>query len=169
MDFHPRSYGHPDAVALSDQVQAEYRKRFGYDDFTDLHPTHFDPPHGLFLVAYDTGEPVASGGWRAQERDGAGYADGDAELKRMFVVERARGRGLARRILAALEDSARDAGRTRMVLETGVHLPEAIRLYESSGYRPTPPFGPFRAYDDSRFYAKPLTGRMPDGSAPAPG
>ncbi|WP_425828045.1 GNAT family N-acetyltransferase [Streptomyces fractus] len=164
MDLHIRSYGHPDAVSLSDAVQAEYRKRFGYDDFTDLHPAHFDPPQGLFLVAYDAGEPVACGGWRAQERDDAGYADGDAELKRMFVVERARGRGLARRILAALEDSARDAGRTRMVLETGIHLTEAMRLYEADGYRPTRPFGPFRAYEDSRFYAKSLTEPGSSGS-----
>ncbi|MCX4830246.1 GNAT family N-acetyltransferase [Streptomyces sp. NBC_01016] len=156
MNIRSRSYGHSDAASLSNQVQAEYRKRFGYDDFTDLHPAHFDPPQGLFLVAYDAGDPVACGGWRAQDRDGEGYADGDAELKRMFVVERARGRGLARRILAALEGSARDAGRTRMVLETGVHLPEAIGLYEADGYRPTPPFGPFRAYGDSRFYAKSL-------------
>lgn len=164
MRFEIRSYGHPDAVALSDQVQAEYRKRFGYDDFTDLHPAHFDPPRGLFLVAYDAGDPVACGGWRAQAEDDAGYAEGDAELKRMFVVERARGRGLARRILAALEDSARDADRTRMVLETGVHLPEAMALYESSGYRPTSPFGPFRAYEDSRFYAKSLTGQGASGA-----
>ncbi|MGW2342229.1 GNAT family N-acetyltransferase [Streptomyces sp. NPDC001661] len=161
MEIHSRSYGHPDAVALSEQAQAEYRKRFGYDDFTDLHPGHFDPPQGLFLVAYDAGVPVACGGWRAQEHDDAGYADGDAELKRMFVVERARGRGLARRILAALEDSARDAGRTRMVLETGIHLPEAMGLYEADGYRPAPPFGPFRDYDDSRFYAKSLVGHDP--------
>ncbi|WP_328631773.1 GNAT family N-acetyltransferase [Streptomyces sp. NBC_00356] len=156
MNIRSRSYGHPDAASLSDQVQAEYRKRFGYDDFTDLHPAHFDPPQGLFLVAYDAGDPVACGGWRAQDRDDEGYGDGDAELKRMFVMERARGRGLARRILAALEKSARDAGRTRMVLETGVHLPEAIGLYEADGYRPAPPFGPFRAYSDSRFYAKSL-------------
>ncbi|WP_372346415.1 GNAT family N-acetyltransferase [Streptomyces sp. KL116D] len=161
MEFHIRSYGHPDAALLNDQVQAEYRSRFGYDDFTALHPSHFEPPYGLFVVGYDAGEPVASGGWRAQEYDGLGYADGDAELKRMFVVARARRRGLARRVLAALEDSARDAGRVRMVLETGVMLPEAVTLYESSGYRPTAPFGPFRAYEESRFYAKSL---RPDAS-----
>ncbi|MBO1331311.1 GNAT family N-acetyltransferase [Streptomyces sp. VRA16 Mangrove soil] len=163
MEFRIRSYGHPDAALLSDQVQAEYRRRFGYDDFTDLHPAHFDPPGGLFLVAYDAGVPVASGGWRAQEPDASGYADGDAELKRMFVVERARGRGLARGNLAALEDSARAAGRTRMVLETGIMLPEAMTLYESSGYRPTEPFGPFREYEESRFYAKSLRSGEPWG------
>ncbi|MEV3855621.1 GNAT family N-acetyltransferase [Streptomyces sp. NPDC050095] len=159
MDFHVRSYAHPDAVSLSDQVQAVYRARFGSGDVTPLLPTHFDPPDGLFLIAYDTGEPVACGGWRAQQQDAQGYADGDAELKRMFVVERARGKGLARRILAALEDSAARAGRTRMVLETGAPLTEAIGLYESSGYRPTDPFGVYRCHEDSRFYAKSLTGQ----------
>ncbi|CAM5297153.1 hypothetical protein SALBM217S_09030 [Streptomyces griseoloalbus] len=62
---------------------------------------------------------VASGGWRVQDANGEGDRDGDAELKRMYAIEQMRGRGLARRILAALEEDARAAGRVRMVLETG--------------------------------------------------
>ncbi|MEV6313843.1 GNAT family N-acetyltransferase [Streptomyces sp. NPDC051776] len=150
-------FDHPDALKLNDQVQLEYAERYGDGDMTPLDPAQFDPPHGLYLVAYDGTEAVASGGWRAQEANGEGYADGDAEIKRMYVVPDARGRGLARRILAALEDSAQSAGRVRMVLETGTKQPEAIALYTSSGYAPAEKFGCYREYESSRCYAKPLT------------
>ncbi|OMI39655.1 GNAT family N-acetyltransferase [Streptomyces sparsogenes] len=159
MDIRPIRYDHPDAVKLNDEVQAEYVERYGEGDLTVMDPAHFDPPHGLYLLAYDAqGRPVASGGWRSRERDEEGYSDGDAEIKRMFVVREARGQGLARRILAALEDSARAAGRVRMVLETGTEQPEAMALYTSSGYAPTPKFGLYRFEEASRCYAKPLRG-----------
>nr|WP_227725997.1 GNAT family N-acetyltransferase [Streptomyces sp. ET3-23]MCC2278402.1 GNAT family N-acetyltransferase [Streptomyces sp. ET3-23] len=157
----PRAYDHPDAVKLQEQVQLEYVERYGDPDFTVMDPAQFAPPCGLYLIAYeDDGTPVATGGWRTQDRNGEGYADGDAEIKRMYVVPHARGRGLARRILAALEDDARAAGRIRMVLETGIMQPEAIELYASSGYAPVPEqlkFGHYRAYDSSRCFTKPLT------------
>lgn len=151
-------YDHPDAMKLNDAVQQEYAVRYGdVGDITPLDPSMFEPPQGLYLLAYDDEErPVATGGWRAQQRNDEGYADGDAEIKRMFVVTEARGRGLARRILAMLEEDARAAGRTRMVLETGTAQPEAITLYESAGYEPTQKFGLYRFEAESRCYAKPL-------------
>jgi GNAT superfamily N-acetyltransferase len=151
-------FDHPDAVKLNDLVQAEYHERYGDGgDISPMDPAHFDPPRGLFLLAYDGDAPVATGGWRAQDANGEGYSDGDAEIKRMYVVREARGRGIARRILAALEDSAREAGRIRMVLETGIKQPEAIALYASSGYTLSEKFGFYRCYENSRCYAKPLT------------
>ena len=151
-------FDHPDAVKLNDQVQAEYHVRYGDGgDATVLDPTHFEPPYGVYLIAYDEADsPIATGGWRAQDANGEGNLDGDAELKRMYVVEHARGLGLARRILAALEEDARAAGRSRMVLETGTKQPEAIALYTSSGYEPCVKFGYYRFHEDSRCFAKPL-------------
>ncbi|MGK5531909.1 GNAT family N-acetyltransferase [Streptomyces sp. URMC 129] len=153
-------FDHPDAVKLNELVQAEYVERYGSGDSTPLDPVMFDPPCGLYLLAYDAaGRPVATGGWRAQEAGGEGYADGDAEIKRMFVVREARGLGLARRILARLEETARAAGRVRMVLETGTKQPEALALYRSSGYLPVPQdrrFGLYRHAPDSRCFTKPL-------------
>ncbi len=64
-----------------------------------------------------------------------------AEVKRMYVVPQVRGRGLARVVLAHLERTAVEAGHRAMVLETGRGQPEAIALYESSGYTPIPKFG----------------------------
>ncbi|MGW6412461.1 GNAT family N-acetyltransferase [Streptomyces vinaceus] len=151
-------YDHPDALELNGQVQIEYQVRYGGEgDVTPLDPAMFAPPRGLYLLAYDaSGTPVASGGWRSQEKNDEGYSDGDAELKRMYVVPGARGLGLARRILAALEADARAAGRTRMVLETGDRQPEAISLYASADYTPTEKFGHYREYPSSRCMSKPL-------------
>jgi ribosomal protein S18 acetylase RimI-like enzyme len=65
----------------------------------------------------------------------------EAELKRMYVSPAARGRGVARAVLAELERTAVEAGYRRMVLETGVKQPEALALYRSAGYVEVPRFG----------------------------
>ncbi|MFF5716461.1 GNAT family N-acetyltransferase [Streptomyces buecherae] len=158
MQIVPVPYDHPDVAHLNDLVQREYVERYGEPDDTKLQAHEFDPPSGLYLLAYDAdGTPVASGGWRSQDQSDEGYADGDAELKRMYVVPAARGRGLARRILAALEADARAAGRTRMVLESGTEQPEALTLYASCAYVPhEPKFGLYRFHDESRCFVKPL-------------
>ncbi|MDI3421800.1 GNAT family N-acetyltransferase [Streptomyces luteolus] len=159
MDIRPTPYDHPDAIKLSNEVLREYAQRYGEEegDATPLAPSMFQPPHGLFLLAHDAlDRPVATGGWRTQDANDEGYADGDAEIKRMYVIEQARGQGLARRILALLEADARAAGRTRMVLETGDQQPEAIALYASEGYTFCAKFGYYRHYDSSRCMAKPL-------------
>ncbi|MBL3667561.1 GNAT family N-acetyltransferase [Streptomyces sp. M2CJ-2] len=158
MNIRRVSYDHPDAVKLNDEVQAEYHVRYGDGgDATPMDPADFRPPNGIYLLAYDENDtPVASGGWRVQNTNGEGNRDGDAELKRMYVTEGMRGRGLARRILAALEGDARAAGRLRMVLETGTQQPEAVALYTSSGYEPCEKFGYYRFHESSLCYAKPL-------------
>ncbi|MEU7635535.1 GNAT family N-acetyltransferase [Streptomyces sp. NPDC039016] len=159
MEIRPVRYDHPDALRLDEEVQQEYARRYGGEgDVTPLAPEMFLPPHGLYLIAYEAGRPLATGGWRVQEDLAEGYATGDAEIKRMFVVPQARGRGLARLILASLEADARAAGRTRMVLETGTEQPEALSLYASSGYAPVEKFGYYRTYESSRCMAKPLVG-----------
>ena len=158
MNIRRVGFDHPDAIKLNDAVQAEYALRYGDDgDETYLTPQDFLPPRGVYLIAYDESDrPVATGGWRSQERNDEGYSDGDAELKRMYVIEEVRGRGLARRILTALEEDARAAGRLRMVLETGTKQPEAIALYTSSGYTLCPKFGFYRFHKESRCFAKDL-------------
>lgn len=158
MNIRTLGYDHPDAVKLNDQVQLEYAERYESEgDATVLDASMFLPPRGLYLIAYDDRDsPVATGGWRSQDKNDENYSDGDAELKRMYVIPEARGLGLARRILALLEADARAAGRTRMVLETGDQQPEAIALYASSGYAPCEKFGHYRFHTNSICYAKPL-------------
>ncbi|GHE00608.1 GNAT family N-acetyltransferase [Streptomyces alanosinicus] len=151
-------FDHPDAVKLNDEVQAEYHQRYGDGgDATILDAADFAPPRGVYLIAYDEHDhPVATGGWRSQDRNEEGNENGDAELKRMYVVAGMRGRGLARRMLTALEEDARAAGRIRMVLETGTKQPEAIALYVSTGYEPCTKFGYYRHHEESRCFAKAL-------------
>ncbi|ASU77805.1 N-acetyltransferase [Actinopolyspora erythraea] len=149
-------YDHPDAAELIRQVQQEYVHRYGGPDSTPLLPEDFLPPRGLFLVGYSARLPVAIAGWRSQDSDDPEFRDGDAEMKRMYVVPWARGSGFAREILAELEDTAARAGRKRMVLETGLQQPEAIGLYQSSGYHEIPRFGVYRDEPESRCFAKEL-------------
>jgi len=93
----------------------------------------FEARDGLFVVAYAGREPVACG---AFQREGDA-----AEIKRMYVTPGHRRTGLARRILAFLEDEARRRGYTRAILETGIRQPEAIALYEAQGWTRTAPYG----------------------------
>jgi GNAT superfamily N-acetyltransferase len=151
----PAGYHDPDAAALIAQVQQEYVVRYGGPDATPVAPEDFAPPRGLFLVGYADGVPVACGGWRAHDSDEE-FRDGDAEVKRMYVVPSARGRGYARLLLAELERTARAEGRLRVVLETGTRQPEAIALYESSGYTAIPNFGTYRESPNSRCFGKVL-------------
>ncbi|WP_354643645.1 GNAT family N-acetyltransferase [Kitasatospora camelliae] len=144
MEIRTTGFGHPDAEKLAAEVQQEYVRRYGDIDQTSMHTDHFDPPDGLFVVAYLDDEPVACGGWRVKAADADGLRDGDAELKRMYVVPTARGRGLARAVLRHLETEALTAGRTRLVLETGTEQPEAIALYTSEGYAPITKFGYYK-------------------------
>ncbi|MBI2245013.1 MAG: GNAT family N-acetyltransferase [Nocardioides sp.] len=57
-------YGHPDALRLIAEVQAEYVVRYGGPDETPLDPLMFEPPAGSFYVGYLDGVPVATGAWR---------------------------------------------------------------------------------------------------------
>jgi GNAT superfamily N-acetyltransferase len=132
-----RRYEHPDSAALIAEVQQEYVVRYGSPDDSPVDPAEFAPPQGLFLVGYaDLGDgevPVATGGWRSHGEE--------AEIKRMFVVTRARGRGYARRMLAEIEATAAAAGHRGLVLETGRNQPEAIALYRDCGYTDIPAYG----------------------------
>jgi GNAT superfamily N-acetyltransferase len=145
----PTPYDDPVAVALIEAVQQVYVARYGGRDATPVEPGEFAPPRGLLLVGRLAGEPVACGGWRIVE-------PGLAELKRMYVASGFRGRGLSRILLAALEDSARQVGVTRLRLETGHRQPEAIRLYETSGYSRIDKFGVYRHDPGSTCYGKSL-------------
>ena len=71
MNIHRVGYGHPDALRLIDEVQAEYVVRYGGPDETPLDPLMFEPPAGSFFVGYAEGEPVATGAWRRTDVDGA--------------------------------------------------------------------------------------------------
>jgi GNAT superfamily N-acetyltransferase len=149
-------FGDPDPRLLVEQVQQEYVVRYGGPDETPLDPDVFDPPSGAFFVGYLDEIPVAIGGWRFRSGIAPLGRSRPAEVKRMYVVPGARRRGLARRVLVRLEDTAREAGADVMVLETGLMQPEAIALYEASGYEPVEAFGHYAWSPNARYFGKPL-------------
>jgi GNAT superfamily N-acetyltransferase len=83
---------------------------------------------------------------------------GDAEVKRMYVAPAARGRGYARALLAGLEGAAQADGHRTLRLTTGHLQPEAIGLYESSGYSRTAPWGKYVDQPGTHCYAKRIPG-----------
>jgi GNAT superfamily N-acetyltransferase len=91
---------------------------------------------GAFLVAYADGRAVGCGAVRRNDPD-------VAEIKRMYVVPEARGRGIARQVLGELEAEARRLGVSRLVLETGLRQAEALSLYRRAGFVEIPLFGEY--------------------------
>ncbi|MET9260547.1 GNAT family N-acetyltransferase [Amycolatopsis sp. NPDC004079] len=104
------------------------------EDPEDTPPGDFESPSGLFLLALTRdGTALACGGWRT-------VCPATGEIKRMYVTAGARGHGLGRRILKALEHDAGRRGITRVILETGVRNHAALALYTRSGYSPVTPY-----------------------------
>jgi putative acetyltransferase len=112
-------------------------------------------PHIRFFLARLDGDAVGCGGV-------ALFAD-FAEVKRMYVRDVARGRGVARTLLARIELAAREAALAALRLETGDRQIAAMRLYERAGFRRCPPFGDYAAMATaaiatSVFFEKSLAG-----------
>jgi GNAT superfamily N-acetyltransferase len=107
-------------------------------------PADFAPPGGAFVVVYEEGEPVAGGGIKRLD-------DEACEIKRMYVVPEARGRGLASVLLRGLEDEARRLGYAIARLDTGPQQPAAQAMYERAGYAP---IGNFNANPFASFWGE---------------
>jgi len=112
-------------------------------------PDLFVPPDGAFVVAREQARPLGCGALLR-------LSGNLVEVKRMFVRAEARGQGVARRVLAALEDLGRAWGASTIRLETGCRQPEAIALYRSCGYRDIPRYPPYEDDPLSVCFAKAL-------------
>lgn len=102
------------------------------------------------VVAYCEGEPVGCGCFRETATPRT------VEIKRVFVKESMRRRGIAVAIVQELERWAIETGAEKAVLETGKAQPEAMALYKESGYRQTEKFGPYIDMEESICMAKRL-------------
>jgi GNAT superfamily N-acetyltransferase len=150
----PTPFDHPDADRLRRAQRVELDARYGSDDHEPgTPPSAADVP--VFLVARaDDGRPIACGGLRPLADTVVGPAT--VEVKRMYVSPDARGSGVAAAVLRALEDAARDLGTRRIVLETGILQPDAIRFYEREGYESIPLFGPYVGSAESVCFGRDL-------------
>lgn len=121
-------------TALNAELSALYPEP-GANHFT-LDPEQVTGGRGAFLVIRRDGAAVGCGAVRVLD-------DATAELKRMYTAPVARGTGLGRKLVAALEAEARALGVRRLVLETGTRQHAALALYEKCGFRRIPLFGEY--------------------------
>ena len=121
-------------LALNAELEGRYPEEGA--NFFRLDPDEVSEGRGGFFVAYISGEPVGCGAIRRTD-------PGVAEIKRMYVAPKARGRGVGKQMVGKLEAVARQLGVTRLVLETGPRQPEAIAVYKNTGFVEIPLFGEY--------------------------
>lgn len=143
----------PEAVALVDALDAYQQPLYPAESHHGIDIAALLQPDVVFVLAR-TAQGQAAG-------CGALVAHGDwAELKRMYVLPALRGRGVARAVLAFLEDEALRRGVQVTRLETGNLQPQALRLYERAGYARRGPFGDYDDDPHSVFMEKALVRRI---------
>jgi GNAT superfamily N-acetyltransferase len=116
-----------------DEIERRLGRPFDRSHYPDIDAAALQPPRGRLLVAFDGADPVACGAVRV-------IAPGVAEIKRMYVAPRARGTGLGRTLLTALERAAVDLGCDTARLDTMAAMAEAGGLYRSAGYAAIPDY-----------------------------
>jgi len=136
----------PEVESLSDELHNDLEAIYGngiIEDFIDENKQML-----IFYVAYDEKKnAIACGALKH-------FDDSTAEIKRMYVKPKFRGRGLSKLILIQLEDYAKELNFQRLVLKTGLKQPEAMNLYNKFGYKPLKCYGRHSNDPDSRYFEK---------------
>jgi GNAT superfamily N-acetyltransferase len=117
----------------------------------EVTPEMVERPNGVFLVAWVDGVPLSCGALKPLDDDPT-----VGEIKRMYTRPEGRRQGLGRRILAQLEATAVELGYPRLQLETGAPQPEALSLYERTGWHRIDPYGHYKDSPHSVCFAKGL-------------
>ncbi len=138
-------------VAKDDELEPRYEEHARATGARARFEPEIDPASvRLALVALVDGTPAGSVLMRE--------IPGKYEVKRLIVLPEFRGLGIARALLTRVEDDARARGADTLWLHTGILQPDAIRLYEKSGWTLLPePFPPYENDGVSLCYSKPLT------------
>ena len=105
------------------------------------------------VVAYEDGKAVSCGAIKE-------CTPGVMEVKRMYTLPEYRGKGIAGKVLRELEGWAAELGCDKCVLETGKRQPEAIALYEKSGYRVIENYGQYVGVENSVCFEKELKNQL---------
>lgn len=114
-----------------------------YDQFNQIDAIHH------VLVAYEDGWPAGCGALKE-------FTSEIVEIKRMYVCEAFRRKGIASRILSELETWAKELKYKKCILETGKKQPEAIGLYKKAGYILIPNYAQYRGMENSICFEKKL-------------
>ncbi len=131
VSLRPEPYGGVGPQWVVAQAESELARRYGGLDAGEhgLTAAMFDPPAGAFLVARADGapRPVGGGGVRT-------VAEGIGEVRRLWVDPAWRGAGIGRALMDGLETLAHGLGLTALRIATGDRQPEAVALYEATGW-----------------------------------
>jgi GNAT superfamily N-acetyltransferase len=119
------------------EIAARFETGFTVDACDLASDARMTPPGGLFVVAWIDGRPVGCGGVKLVGPDTSDIA---GEIKRVWTDPAVRRMGVARQMLAALEEFARRAGASTVRLDTNRALHEAKALYQRLGYAEVEPF-----------------------------
>lgn len=132
-------------VVRLDKLLAEMdgREHDFYDQYNKIDKIKY------VIVAYFDELPVACGAIKEFDPE-------TMEVKRMFTDDNHRGKGIGKMVLTELETWALELGYSRCILETGKRLPDAVRLYQKSGYRQIPNYGQYIAMENSICFEKKL-------------
>ena len=140
---------HADFQLLIHELDADLRRRNG--DIMDIYDEHNKlEPLDTAVVIYLNGIPVCCGCFKS-------YDEEAVEVKRVYVREQARGKGISKLLMHELERWALELGFRKTVLETGSQQQEALGLYSSLGYRRIPAYPPYVDLPDSVCFEKELT------------
>ncbi len=144
------------AMALLREAALEARALYP-ELFTPDTPMPGNPPAAprtMYLVAYDNHVPVGCAALRPLD-------DSTAEVRRVFVGKAARGKGVARALMARLEAEAVSLGYSALKLETGNRQQPAMALYRALGYARIDAFGPYLGDATSVCFGKRLVSPQP--------
>ncbi|MBK7427146.1 MAG: GNAT family N-acetyltransferase [Saprospiraceae bacterium] len=148
IDLKYTNSGNPDFIQLVKLLDKDLSIRDGddhafYDQFNKIDAIKY------VIIAYEHQIPVGCGAIKA-------YDSQTMEVKRMYVDDSQRGKGIATLILSALEKWAESLGYNKCILETGIKQPEAIALYKKNGYSIIPNYGQYENVETSVCFEKEL-------------
>ena len=147
LEISPEALTGPVAQALVAALNAELSALYPEPGATHfrLDPGEVAPGAGMFLVARWSGRPVGCGALRWLREPALTRELGPqvGELKRMYVAQEVRGKGIGRALLTRLEAGARTLGLIRVVLETGTRQTEALALYRRAGFTEIRAYGEY--------------------------
>ena len=139
----------PEVIQLIEELDAYQKPLYPAESHHGIDMHALSQPNVLFAVIRNDDDLAVGCGAVVLEPE---YG----ELKRMFIRPENRGQGLSKRLLAFLEDQACAKGCKVFALETGIYQPEALGLYERSGYKRCAPFGNYKPDPMSVFMIKEL-------------
>lgn len=137
---------HPDFIYLVKQLDADLAERNGKDHSFYSQFNKIDMIRHA-VVAYKDEKPIACGAIKE-------FAPQTMEVKRMYTIPQQRGKGIAAIVLKELEQWAAELSYIKCVLETGKKQPEAIQLYQKSGYHIIPNYGQYAGVENSVCFEK---------------